>query len=321
MSQTPHSHSAASSFTLQRHAPDAEEAAQLVRAGLAHDGFEALSEQFVKGLSQPELGHAHVLAHADGQLVGLAASDGETGELVVAPDYRRRGVGTALARELAGVPLWAHGDVPAAQVFARALGLRPTRQLLVLALTAEKLGERPGSAGSGEAIALPAGLEAVDLEESVRRWGRDWVLEQWLAVNNDAFSWHPEQGGWDLSRLEAGMASDWFEPGGVWFIWDESRRKLAGFHWTKWHGADVPGGELTGEVYVIGLAGDYRGRHLGDPLLELGLSHLAGRGAERVILYVESDNAAAVKAYERRGFMEAERHVVYAPASDPAANS
>ncbi|HZK31893.1 MAG TPA: mycothiol synthase, partial [Corynebacterium sp.] len=38
---------------------------------------------------------------------------------------------------------------------------------------------------------------------------------------------------------------------------------------------------------------------------------LVAGGAERVILYVEEDNAAAVKRYRALGFTVAEEHVVY----------
>ena len=67
----------------------------------------------------------------------------------------------------------------------------------------------------------------------------------------------------------------------------------------------------TPYVNGTGLASAFRGRGLGGPLLRLGLEHMVGKGADRVILYVEADNGPAVKVYEDLGFTVAEEHVVW----------
>lgn len=327
----------ASEITVHTGAPDAAAARDLVARAAEADGFEALSEQFLLGLDDARLGHRHLTVTRDGHLVGLAAADGESAELVVDPRARRAGVGRALVGKLGRTPLWAHGDLEPARAFARELGYGAQRELLVLAVAGETLSDAASVSFTAPGVAEVGreGFLALDLAESERRFGRDAVLDAWLKANNEAFSWHPEQGGWDRGRLERAMEAEWFDAGDVWLLWrggdsvtatgDEdaaggegaesaegSVPPLAGFHWTKWHGG--PAGEAVGEVYVIGLASDFRGRRLGDPLLEVGLEHLVRRGADRVILYVEADNEAAVKAYHRRGFTEAERHVVYGPA-------
>lgn len=87
------------------------------------------------------------------------------------------------------------------------------------------------------------------------------------------------------------------------FLW--RGEELLGFHWTKWHGHG------TGEVYVIGLATAAQGAGLAGPLLRDGLRRQTERGARRVILYVEADNARAVALYRKMGFTRAEEHVVY----------
>ena len=38
--------------------------------------------------------------------------------------------------------------------------------------------------------------------------------EAWLVVNNRAFSWHPEQGGWDTEILAGRLQETWFDAEG-----------------------------------------------------------------------------------------------------------
>ncbi|MCK7661941.1 mycothiol synthase [Corynebacterium sp. CCM 8835] len=295
----------------------AAEIRRLNSAAAAHDGIEPFSEQFLLGLDDGgERGHRHVIARTgNGDLVGAAASDGSTAELMVEPGHRRRGVGTALYRVLvngAGVDtVWAHGNLPPAVGWCRSRGLEPVRELLVMGVGGRDLA---AAAGAVER----EGFHVMDLDRSRRVYGADHVDGEWLRVNNEAFSWHPEQGGWDADRLARGQDTDWFDPEGVLLFWSGAdgsgdggpAPELAGFHWTKWHGGDGTGTSV-GEVYVVGLADGFRGRGLGGPLISSGLHHLADRGADEVILYVEADNTAAVAAYERLGFGVRERHVAY----------
>lgn len=273
---------------------------EIVRAAEAHDGAAPLSEQFLRGLSDTSLGHKHY--EVEGGFAAVAP-DGAV-ELVVHPEHRRKGRGRELIL-LVDAPanpihhtFWAHGNLPAAQQTANALGMRPTRELLVMAATADQLKD----VGVLDAP-IPEGFEALNLTQAAERYGEDEVLDHWLEVNNDAFSWHPEQGGWDRARLAQGMDTEWFDPEGVWFLYKDS--ELAGFHWTKRHPGE------TGEVYVIGLSSTCRGEGLGVPLLQVGLNHLLATGSSQVILYVEADNAPAVKRYRETGFTVAESHVVY----------
>lgn len=274
----------------------------LARAARA-DGVEAFSEAFVRGLDG---GHEHFPMPIDAHLAGLAAlaPDGSA-ELVVDPSFRRRGIGAALARKVLDrrpdAGLWAHGNLPAAQALASSLGLTAGRELLVMSVSGDELAAISGAGDYGG-----RNIEDISYSDSVSRWGREFVENAWLEVNNDAFSWHPEQGGWTVERLHEGMDADWFDPDGVRLLWDFSGEPaLAGFHWTKRHSATL------GEVYVVGLASEYRGAGLGDPLMRAGVTHLTAGGAEKLILYVEADNEPAVRRYEAMGFGVAERHVVY----------
>jgi mycothiol synthase len=66
-------------------------------------------------------------------------------------------------------------------------------------------------------------------------------------------------------------------------------------------------------VYVVGIDPAAQGRGLGKLLTLAGLHHLAGRGVDEVLLYVESDNAPAVAVYAGLGFAHApaDTHVMY----------
>jgi mycothiol synthase len=125
-----------------------------------------------------------------------------------------------------------------------------------------------------------------------------------LAVNAAAFDHHPEQGSLDAAGLAARMAEPWFDPSGLILGFDADG--LAGFHWTK---LSEPG---TGEVYVIAVSPRAQGKGFGRVLLQAGLAHLNQRGADRVLLYVDSSEVVAVRMYESAGLTVARRDVLYA---------
>jgi mycothiol synthase len=145
--------------------------------------------------------------------------------------------------------------------------------------------------------------------------GRD--EDGWVAVNAAAFAGHPEQGRMTRADLEQRMEEAWFDPAGF-FVAEPSGPSdepgnLLGFHWTKVH-EDEPG---VGEVYVVGVSPRAQGSGLGRLLTLTGLHHLADRGLDEVLLYVESDNAPARKVYERLGFTHApsDTHVQFTRAT------
>ncbi len=268
-------------------------AAKLLAAAAVADGVDPLSEAAALRLrhrrsGQPGTG-GHLLAYDPaGTLVGYASlddrADRRTAEFAVHPGHRRSGIGGAvLAALLARVdgPLWvwAHGEHPTALRLAQRAGLTRERELWQL---------RRGLADPIPPRALPDG---VALREFVP--GEDEAAV--LRVNNRAFTWHPEQGRWDISELTVREAQPWFEPKGFLLAVDQQDR-LLGFHWTKVH--------LTGlgEVYLVGVDPDAQGTGLGGALTAAGLEHLRQRGVAEVMLYVESDNAAALRTYRKLGF-------------------
>ena len=181
---------------------------------------------------------------------------------------------------------WVHGTTARHEEAAAHAGLVGSRRLLQMRCP----------------LPLPV---STDLVTRPFRPGED--DEAWLAVNNRAFSWHPEQGGWDASVLAGRVAEPWFDPEG--FLLHEADGRLAGFCWTKVH----PGEPPLGEIYVIAVDPDFVGRGLGRDLTLAGLQHLAAQGLEVGMLYVESDNTPAVGLYESLGFQTHQTSTAFTP--------
>ncbi|MDA8271790.1 MAG: GNAT family N-acetyltransferase, partial [Actinomycetota bacterium] len=119
----------------------------------------------------------------------------------------------------------------------------------------------------------------------------------WLQLNNDAFSWHPEQGDWDLATLLNREEQEWFDPDG--FLLHEIDSNLAAFCWTKIHSDIEP---AIGEIYVVAVDPKLRRLHLGKAICLAGLNYLADKGIQTAMLYVEATNSPANKLYEHLGF-------------------
>lgn len=125
--------------------------------------------------------------------------------------------------------------------------------------------------------------------------GRDDAA--WLEVNNRAFAWHPEQGGWTVDVLRDRQREPWFDPDG--FLLADVDGRLAGFCWTKVHRDTEP---VLGEIFVIAVDPDVHKGGLGRFLCVAGLDWLAAQGITTAMLYVEADNAPARGLYDSLGF-------------------
>lgn len=232
------------------------------------------------GLVLTEEGHDHLVAYAQ-------VTRGEQSwaiDLVIDPHHRYdaliiapRLLGAAvdlIAEEGGGhVHYWVYEPNEAHTRIANLVGLAPGRDLWQME------------------VPLPL-AETTDLITRPFVPGQD--EEGWLEVNNAAFAWHPEQGGWTLDDVRQREDEPWFDPDG--FLLHERDGRLAGFCWTKVH-QEPP----VGEIYVIAVHPDFTGQGLGRALTVAGLTHLAGT-TDTGMLYVDADNTPAVKLYEDLGF-------------------
>jgi mycothiol synthase len=278
--------------------PDVPEILALLRAATAADGVRPVSEEAELRLQHGGPPGGRDLVVRDGDAVaGYARFDDGVAELVVHPDRRRRGFGTALLRrllDLAGdrpLSIWAHGDLPGSAELLAPHGFERARVLLQMRRDLAGVDADPRPALPDDVRVLPF------------RPGRDEGA--WLRVNAAAFAHHPEQGNWTADDLRLREAEPWFDPAGFLMAWrgdPDDGGTLLGFHWTKVHPPGDVADEPVGEVYVLGIAPEAQGLRLGGALTDLGLAHLRSRGLRQVLLYVDEDNAAAVHLYAGRGF-------------------
>ncbi|KQV24333.1 MULTISPECIES: mycothiol synthase [unclassified Kitasatospora] len=281
-------------------ADDLAAARAVLAAASAVDGREAVSEagRLRLRVDSARPGVTHLVQRQEGVPAGYAqleAGEGRTTvELTVHPDHRRLGLGrqlldATLAEADAGtVDFWAHGGHPGAARLAAEYGAELVRELRQMRRPAEPVPAEP---------VLPEGVTVRSF-----RPGQDDAA--WLRLNALAFAHHPEQGGWTEQDLAERLAEPWFDPAGLFLAFRGA--DLVGFHWTKVH----PDG--LGEVYVVAVDPAEQGSGLGRALTATGLRHLAeDRKVPAVLLYVDADNPAAVRVYERLGFTVYEVDLMY----------
>ena len=206
------------------------------------------------------------------EISGFALADAALEvNLVVAPSARGERIGHDLATEVLDA-------FPDADISAWSHGNHPAAAALAKSLGFDRVRDlwvmRRSLVEPLPDVVAPAASVVRTFEP-----GRD--EEAFLTVNAAAFAHHPEQGRMTRADLE---------------------QRMLGFHWTKVHAGDPS----YGEVYVVGVSPDAQGMGLGKVLTLTGLHHLRSLGLGEVILYVESDNAAAVAVYEGLGFTHAD---------------
>ena len=280
-----------------------------------YDGVAALDEAALLALRHRGLAGSTMLVTGD-PVAGFAWLRDDDLAVVVDPVARAAGRGHALVSAAVthglpeGTTAWSHGNHPGAAGLAATFGFERVRDLWVMRRSLGDLPPLPDpSTGPGRGFVV-----------RTFRPGHD--EEAFLAVNAEAFSHHPEQGGMTRADLDQRMAEPWFDPAGFFVAeavpdGDQSAATgragapgaLVGFHWTKVHHGEHP----AGEVYVVGVSPRAQGSGLGRLLTLTGLHHLAEQGLREVLLYVESDNAPAVAVYSRLGFKHAaaDTHVQY----------
>lgn len=281
---------------------------RLIADARAADGQPPFSDQ---SLIDVRSGSRRLLAISD--VAAAIVSDTEA-ELVVHPDSRGRGHGSALVSTILrsaepGFLVWAHGDHPAARALASRNGFEPVRRLLQLRVHLGELSS--GSDGSMETQPMSNAGE-VSMPQQATYSIRSFVdsdADEWLALNARAFANHPEQGSVTREDLDATMAEPWFDASA--FLVMRDGPTMIGYCWLKIEPSSALGNE-PGELYVVGVDPDHQGRGIGRALVLAGLAELERRGIRESSLYVEADNTPALKLYQAMGYSEYSVDIQYA---------
>jgi mycothiol synthase len=254
-----------------------------------------------------------MFAELDGKVAGCADASidrhaevayGTLGGPLVLPQFRRRGVGTALAQAVfanlrqrgkSQVQVW-HSENPASVAFAERLGFRCIR---VFHNMTRGLGSIPGGVGESRETTvdeLPSDAATMELE---------WRLF------NESLSEH--FGCRRYTREETGDVYRTARACGEWLFTLLARLEgePVGFLLGGAHPAVVRRrGANVGRLHVLGVLKPFRNRGIARALLIAGMERLKERGMTEVELRVDAGNATgALHLYERLGFRTVSRRL------------
>lgn len=122
------------------------------------------------------------------------------------------------------------------------------------------------------------------------------VASRVVEILQESFADHPENGNWELSDLYRRTNNPSFDP--RCFLVRRSGATISGFCWTKLHPDNV------GEIYLIAVAVEARGRGAGRELLREGIRHLVEEhSCHEILVYTDAKNVAAIRLYQQEGFV------------------
>lgn len=232
-----------------------------------------------------------LVAVEDGRVVGQCTP--RVDALTVHPEFRRRGHGRRLvqaAREQvarSGLPelsLWGDPSRAEAAGFINAMGATYRSSLWLFILPADR--PVPPPVFPPDVIVRPIRPQIDD--------GR------YVALVNRVFEDHPSPLSWPETYIRELHGRPDFDPASVLVVTPTGDPDLlVGLCRTL----ELPGDDgRRGEIGIVGLLPDWRGRGLGRQLLRWGVAHLRSAGFGEIELSVEARNAPALELYRSEGF-------------------
>jgi mycothiol synthase len=254
-----------------------------------------------------------MIAELDGQPAGCADAwidrnaDEEHGYLEgpwVLPEFRRRGVGTALAeaafpnlrtRGKARVQLW-HRDNPVNVAFAESLGFRCIRIFHSMSHDLKSVPRSVGECRDAAVAEMPADDATVELE--CRLWNESFC---------EHFNYRP------MTVAETGYMYRTARERNEWLftLVAQLEGRPVGFLVGGSDPAEVTRrGHNIGGLYILGVLKPFRNRGIAKALLISGLERLKERGITEAELGVDTGNiTGALHLYERLGFKTTRRRL------------
>lgn len=234
-----------------------------------------------------------IVGTVDGIVVGYVAPLQQ--ELVVHPDHRRRGIGTRLvetgfgyarAHNLPSLTLAPPPGNTGAEAFATRLGFTYDSSFWQLRLPPEREVERP---------VFPRSVVA-------RPFTSDVDLGRYVGMINSAFADHPSPIMVTIDAVKLAHTRTGFVPDNICLLSAaiDPETPIA-FCRTRVDLDDA--GLRIGEISLIGVVAEWRGKGLGRELLKWGVHRLRALEVDEVTLHVEAKNEHALGMYERTGFV------------------
>lgn len=268
---------------------DQEPLAALLRASLAAGEQSGHTARDFEGLIGAfPVARNLLVAELDGNPAGLICSDYKL--IVVEPEVRRQGIGTALAEAmestLIGTPdgpliLYPPHGNEGAIGFLESLGFAYDHSFWRFGLDPERIVPLQR---------LPSDLSATCYSDS------DILL--YIDLINTSFLDHPTPVRVTLAQIEHVHAKPDFDPAAI-VILRNAQNEMIGFCTT---GIDRESDPQVGHINLVGVLRAYRGRGLGRWLLLWGIERLRAQGIETIELSVDAENENAVGLYRSVGF-------------------
>jgi mycothiol synthase len=137
-----------------------------------------------------------------------------------------------------------------------------------------------------------------------RQFGPWLPLPAFVGLLNACFVEHPSPMSWTLGEIEYAHARPEFDPTAMLLLAPAATPdRPVGFVRTSLAPLEAGQTAPIGEVRLVGVLPDWRGRGLGRELLRWGVSHLRAGGAGRIHVTVEARNEFALGLYRRNGFV------------------
>ena len=258
----------------------------------AYPGFNAwdLDHEALSMVAAPE---SVAVATEDGVVCGYVCPRFQ--DLTIHPAFRRRGHGRRLFA--AGLDMMAAAGreeillyVPttgAGPAFASAMGMAYRSSLWLMYLAAATAVPEP---------AFPADVLA-------RGFG-DWLpLADYVALINTCFADHPTPLSLTVTEAEYLHSRPEFDASSITLVSPADRpREAIAFLRAPMEPPEEGDEAPVGEIALVGVLPQWRGRGLGRELLRCGVAQLRERGAGRIKLSVEAENELALGLYRRTRF-------------------